>query len=80
MKNLFPLVSLTLACAMFVSSAHAQVLGWVLVCEDSAAQDFVALDTFADQDSCLARRDDIINTVGKPPAHIHLYCASVRPA
>lgn len=83
MKNPFPMASLALlilACVMFAVSAHAQVLGWVLVCEDDMAQDFVILDTFTDQDSCLAFRDDIINTLGQPPRSIYLYCAPVRSA
>lgn len=87
MKNPFPMVILTLlvlACAMFVSSAHAQVLGWVLVGEDDEAQDLVVLDAYPDQYACLASRDDFISYLaqqGKTLApNLHLYCAPVRPS
>lgn len=84
MKNPFPMISmalLVLACAVFIASAHAQVLGWRLTLLDMNRGTTQTVDVFQDEQDCLAARDYIQSGIRRDlRGTIILTCGPVRPA
>lgn len=82
MKNPIPtliMAFVVIVMAVWWTAANAQVLGWLLIATDFRNQDMLVVDTFMDEDSCLAERDTIVSQV-QDMQGIVLSCTPVRPS